>query len=90
MHFDFVTPFFKNLFVGEILYCLTITFAKFSILCFCWRIFGSTKSIRLPIYILSGIVSMWTLAVVSLSYDTQNSKATADLTYSDLHDYLPV
>ncbi|KAI4224930.1 MAG: hypothetical protein L6R36_004289 [Xanthoria steineri] len=67
LHFDFVTPFFKNLFVGEILYCLTITFAKFSILCFCWRIFSSSKSIRPPIYILSGIVSMWTLAVIFMT-----------------------
>lgn len=63
---SFVTHFFKNLFVGEILYTLTLCFAKFSILAFCWRLFGSTVSIRLPIYILGSLVTLWSIAVVGL------------------------
>lgn len=62
---DSVTPLQKMIFVGEIFYILTLTLAKLSILCFYWRIFSSSTSIRLPIYILSGIVSMWSLAAVS-------------------------
>jgi len=64
---DFVTDFFRNLFVGEIFYTLTLCLAKYSILTFCWRLFGSTISIRLPIYILGAIITSWGIAVVSSS-----------------------
>lgn len=84
LDYDLITPFQKTIFVGEIFYCLTITFAKLSILCFCWRIFSSSTSIRLPIYILSGIVSTWTLAVVSLSYNHPRYKATVNVPFEIL------
>ena len=78
LDYDLVMPFQKTIFVGLIFYCLTITFAKLSILCFCWRIFSASTSIRLPIYILIGTVLAWTLAFVGLSYNHQKYKATAD------------
>ncbi|KAF2233444.1 hypothetical protein EV356DRAFT_201211 [Viridothelium virens] len=59
---EFVPNFFKNLFTGEILYTLVLVFAKYSILAFYRRIFSNT--IRLPVYILAGVVTCWGLAVI--------------------------
>lgn len=59
---EFVPNFFKDLFAGEILYTLVLVFAKFSILAFYKRIFAST--IRIPVYILTGFVTCWGVAVV--------------------------
>lgn len=60
---EYATNFFKNLFVGEILYALVICLVKFSILAFYWRLFAAT--IRVPCYILGFIVTSWGVAVVS-------------------------
>lgn len=60
-----ITNFFKDLYVSEIFYTLTLLFAKYSILAFCWRLFGSTASIRLPIYFVGGITTLHGIAIVS-------------------------
>jgi len=57
--------FFINLFVCEILYTLSICTTKYSILLFYWRIFERT-SIRIPIYILTALVTGWGLGVVCI------------------------
>ncbi|KAL2864488.1 putative integral membrane protein [Aspergillus lucknowensis] len=58
-----MTHFFLNLFVCEILYTFSICFTKYSILLFYWRIFKKT-SIRIPIYILTFLVTGWGLGVL--------------------------
>ncbi|EEQ28754.1 conserved hypothetical protein [Microsporum canis CBS 113480] len=55
--------FFLNLFVIEILYTLSVCFTKYSILLFYWRIFNAT-SIRIPIYIITSIVTGWGIGVI--------------------------
>lgn len=64
---DFVTNFFKLLFSAEIFYTLIICFAKFSILGFYWRIFGVDNTIKLPIYILGGVITGWGISVILVS-----------------------
>ncbi len=54
----------KGLFVSEVSYTCIICSVKFSLLAFYWRIFKQSK-IRIPIYVLSAIVSAWGIAVVS-------------------------
>ncbi|KAH7361104.1 hypothetical protein BKA66DRAFT_471340 [Pyrenochaeta sp. MPI-SDFR-AT-0127] len=53
-----------GLFVAEYTYTLSITFIKWSILAFYWRIFSTKPTIRLPIWILCGIVGAWGIAVI--------------------------
>lgn len=67
-HYEVLTPaylpnFFKNLFTGEILYTLILCCVKYSILAFYFRLFA--RSIRIPIYVLAGLVTAWGIAVVS-------------------------
>lgn len=57
--------YFQGLFAAEYLYTFSIVFVKLSILALYWRIFGSLNSTRIPIWILSGIVIAWGIAVVS-------------------------
>ena len=52
------------LFFAEISYTITITFVKFSILAFYWRIFN-VAPIRVPIYLLAAITGSWGIACVS-------------------------
>jgi hypothetical protein len=53
-----------GLFVAEYTYTLSIVFIKWSILAFYWRIFSINPTIRLPMWILCGIVGAWGIAVV--------------------------
>ncbi|KAK8124078.1 hypothetical protein PG999_003996 [Apiospora kogelbergensis] len=53
-----------GLFISEICYTITIATIKWSTLCFYWRIFSARRSIRIPIWILAGIVGMWATAVI--------------------------
>ena len=62
---NFWTDFLRSLYIGEILYFLILCFAKYSILAFYLRIF--TAKIRHPVYVLTGIITAWGVAVVSLS-----------------------
>ena len=61
-------PFLKELLAGELVYTLSITFTKYSILAFYRRIFRVSRTIRIPIFVLTGIVSAWSVAVVSRSW----------------------
>lgn len=68
-HFQLLGPdvykhFFTGLFVGWILYATTICIVKFSILALYWRVF-QYSSIRVPIILLTGVVSCWGIATVS-------------------------
>ncbi|RFN44924.1 integral membrane protein [Fusarium flagelliforme] len=56
--------YFQGLFAAEYLYTFSIVFVKLSILALYWRILGSLKSTRIPIWILSGIVIAWGIAVI--------------------------
>ena len=60
----YIPNFFKTLFTGEILYTLTLCSVKYSILAFYFRLF--VKSIRIPVYVLTTLVTAWGIAVVSL------------------------
>ncbi|KAF2806913.1 uncharacterized protein BDZ99DRAFT_422208 [Mytilinidion resinicola] len=55
--------FFKGLFMGWIIYIAAICVVKFSVLAFYWRIFQYT-SIRIPIWILTGITACWGLSTI--------------------------
>lgn len=59
---NFVTDFFRGLFISEILYFLLLCTVKFSILAFYRRIFITT--IMIPVYILASLVLAWGIAVV--------------------------
>jgi hypothetical protein len=61
---DGLEVYFHGLFIAEYLYTMSIVLVKWSILALYWRIFGSVRSTRLPIWILFGIVSAWGTAVV--------------------------
>lgn len=54
----------KGLFISEVSYTCIICSVKFSLLAFYWRIFKQSK-IRIPIYVLTLVVSAWGTAVVS-------------------------
>lgn len=66
--------FFKNLFVGEILYTLVIVTVKYSILAFYYRIFN-TKAVRIQALSLSALTTAWGIAVVSLYSISHNFAA---------------
>ncbi|KAL8872930.1 MAG: hypothetical protein Q9174_001533 [Haloplaca sp. 1 TL-2023] len=53
----------KGLFISEVSYTIIICSIKFSLLAFYWRLFKQSK-IRVPIYILTFVVSCWGLAVL--------------------------
>ncbi|KAK1993927.1 hypothetical protein LX36DRAFT_752035 [Colletotrichum falcatum] len=53
-----------GLFISEVAYTLTLSTVKCSTLMFYWRIFGTKKSIRVQIWVLSGMVLAWAIAVL--------------------------
>jgi hypothetical protein len=64
---DVLRNFAIGIFTAELTYTGVIVTVKLSILALYWRIFGRTKSIRLPILILTTAVLSWGIAVVSSS-----------------------
>lgn len=58
-----ITIFLQGLFISEVCYTGVITTVKYSILALYWRLFKATQ-IRIPIYILTAMVTCWGLAVV--------------------------
>ncbi|KAF2811998.1 uncharacterized protein BDZ99DRAFT_285066 [Mytilinidion resinicola] len=56
---------FKYLFDGWIIWTITITIVKFSVLAFYWRIFKYT-SIAIPIFVLAGVTACWGIATVTV------------------------
>lgn len=71
-HFQTATPeqytsFAKTYIPAACFYAVGIAMTKMSLLAFYQRIFASRKSIRLPIYVLSFVVSGWMVAVILVS-----------------------
>lgn len=58
-----ITVFLQGLFISELCYTGVITTVKYSILALYWRLFKKTP-IRIPIYIVTAMVTCWGLAVV--------------------------
>lgn len=56
-----------GLFVSEIVYTLTLCLVKYSTLCLYWRVFGTSKRNRIPIWILAGLVTAWGVAILLTS-----------------------
>ncbi|MCJ1311312.1 hypothetical protein MMC25_004983 [Agyrium rufum] len=56
----------KGLFIAEYCYTVVICSIKFSLLAFYWRIFKVT-TIRIPIYVIGGVVTCWGIAVLLVS-----------------------
>lgn len=54
--------------MAEMSYFLTLTCVKLSILAFYWQTFAIRRSIKWPIYIITGIVCVWAVAVVRINY----------------------
>ncbi|KAI1313262.1 hypothetical protein F5Y03DRAFT_160373 [Xylaria venustula] len=53
-----------GLFIAEITYTVTMVLVKYSTLIFYWRVFSTKKSIRLPIWILAGVTTLWGISVI--------------------------
>ncbi|CAH0052422.1 unnamed protein product [Clonostachys solani] len=51
------------LFIGELSYVWTLFPVKMSILAFYWRSFRVERSIRIPIYILATVITLWAMGV---------------------------
>ncbi|TVY93984.1 Satratoxin biosynthesis SC1 cluster protein, partial [Lachnellula willkommii] len=63
--------FFLGFFVAELIYTFIIVFVKYSILALYWRLFRSgSPSIKLPILMLTAVVTSWGIAVLFLSIFT--------------------
>ena len=58
-----IIRFLKNIYVGQILYTLSITAIKLSVLAFYWRLFEIKA--RLTIYVVTGASIAWCTAIVS-------------------------
>lgn len=56
-----VNNFLRWIFVGQLMYTFSISFSKFTILAFYWRLF-SIKA-RIPIYVMSFIVFGWLISM---------------------------
>jgi hypothetical protein len=67
---DHLTNFVKGLYAGAILYPISLTFSKLSLLALYWRIFRQSTG-RIPIIIAAGLNLAWMTAAVS---DHQHSK----------------
>jgi len=63
---DAIEVWAKALFIQELAYTLTICCVKFSLLTFYWRIF-KMSSIRIPIYIVGGIITCWGIVVIIIT-----------------------
>ena len=62
----YLTDYYTTLYVGGICWIVAVSFAKYSILALYWRLFSSIKSVRVGIYVLLAIVTVWFLAFVGL------------------------
>ena len=62
----YLTDYFATMFTLEICWIVAVSFAKYSILALYWRLFSHVKSVRVAIYVLLAIVTVWLLAIVGL------------------------
>lgn len=60
----YVTDFFATTFAVETCWIVAVSFAKYSILALYWRLFSHVKSVRVAIYVLLALVTVWLLAIV--------------------------
>lgn len=58
-----IVDFLRNVYIGQILYVLSIVAIKYSVLAFYWRLFS--VSARVAIYIVTFMVTGWLIALVS-------------------------
>lgn len=61
-----IMVFLQGLFISEVCYTGVITTVKYSILALYWRLFKASR-IRIPIYLITAMVTCWGLAVVNPS-----------------------
>jgi hypothetical protein len=61
-----VLVFYKCLYIFEIVYPFPIAMTKFSILLYYKRLFR-VQSIKIPIYVIAGLIACWLIYVVSVS-----------------------
>ncbi|KAI9691900.1 MAG: hypothetical protein M1822_007973 [Bathelium mastoideum] len=54
----------QGLFITEISYTLTMVAVKFSILALYWRIFWGNRSLRIAIWVIGSVVSVWGIVFV--------------------------
>lgn len=66
---DAVYAWSLGLFVSEVAYTLTLATVKWSTLALYWRIFSANRGIRIPIWVLTGVVGAWAIAVVRFDTD---------------------
>ncbi|KAI0968668.1 hypothetical protein F4678DRAFT_481867 [Xylaria arbuscula] len=53
-----------GLFIAEITYTLTMVLVKYSTLILYWRVFSTKTSIRLPIWTLAGVTTLWGISII--------------------------
>ncbi|KAK0508855.1 hypothetical protein JMJ35_009131 [Cladonia borealis] len=63
-HKLYVTDYYKTIFAMGTCWIVAVSFAKYSILALYWRLFSSVKSVRIGIYVLLAIVTIWLLAFI--------------------------
>lgn len=61
-----IVAFLKNVYVGNILYTLSITTIKLSVLAFYWRLFEIKA--RITICVVTAAAVAWCIAIVSLLF----------------------
>ena len=64
--------FLRNIYIGQILYTLSITTIKLSVLAFYWRLF-EIKS-RKFIYVVTAASIAWCIAIVSRTYASESDR----------------
>ena len=62
----YVRDYHKTMYILGTCWIVAVSFAKYSILAFYWRLFKSVKCVRVGIYVLLAIVTVWLLAIVGL------------------------
>ena len=62
----YFTDYYKTTFAIGTCWIVAVSFVKYSILALYWRLFSSVKSVRIGIYVLLAIVTVWFLAFVGL------------------------
>lgn len=58
----YLTAYHKTVFITGVCWIVAVSSAKYSILAMYWRLFSSVKSVRVGIYVLLAIVTVWLLA----------------------------
>ena len=54
----------QGIYISNVLWIITVSLVKLSILLFYWPLFSSSKQARLAVYLVSTSVILWMIAVV--------------------------